>query len=142
MTIEINTALAAQDVFRRLFSSDEILLDVAGAFFINDVGPSMLVQIRLSFTTTVVLLSAREDDTVSVSHNEQFDDAAHTEILSLNEVSPWKEARTRPLLWAWTMTNQFQAIDGLQLDFAHATDSPAVRIQLLVMGSEFKLQPG
>jgi len=123
--------------FASLCSSNELLMNVEGQFFVYDE-MSMMVAVKLTFEIAVVLLSAMNDDTMNVEFGGVFTNLDQHEVRPLTSLSPWKNAMSRPLAWAWRMTNQQGYFDGLQLDFAESTEVEASRIQLLVVASEIK----
>jgi Family of unknown function (DUF6334) len=125
--------------FAELCSSSQQLLSVEGQFFLQD-GPLSLVAIKLNFEKTSVLAVAQDDDSISLKWNDRFVNMGDHQIRLLNGVSPWHTAVSRPLLWAWIMFNQQGYFDGLRFEFAETAEAPVSRIQLLVVGSEFKYQ--
>jgi Family of unknown function (DUF6334) len=140
MVTSQESTIQPRDPFAILCSSDERLRNVEGQFLVYDDALPMLVAIRLVFDRTVLLLVAKEDDSMDVISNASFANVRQHEVRGLLESAPWKSAAMRPLLWAWRMTNQQGYFDGLQLDFAETVESPVTRVQLLVVASEFKMQ--
>ena len=132
----------AFDVFSTLWNSQQSLTSVDGLYFIPHAdggGPPMLLAVRLTFGNIVVMLSAQGDDSMTISLGGRFGDEVDCEVRSLNEVTPWKHAVSLPVMWAWRMINQQHYFDGIQFDFQETVDTSVTRIQLIVLGSAFRI---
>ncbi len=126
------------DLFADLCSSDERLTDVEGQFVSDDSTP-MLTAIKITFEPTIVILLAQDDDSIKVLTDGALVDLPHSEVRTLLHTPAWEKAALRPLLWVWKMVNQQGYFDGLQFDFANSAEEAVSRVQLLVVGSEFKV---
>jgi hypothetical protein len=124
-------------VFTDLYARGVILHDVVGYFAASGDRP-MLLALRLEFADQNVHLIALDDDSIEIAAAASFDQAVTARSLACS--APWDGAISKPLLCAWQMTNQQGYFDGLQFDFAHTVADAPVRIQLLVVASEFKIQ--
>ena len=125
--------------FGELCCSGEHLMDVEGQFFLHD-GLQSLTAVKLKFENISIMLIAQEDDSIEIELNGCFVNASGYEIQRLDRSAPWNTAISRPLLWAWMLINQQGYFDGLQFEFAESVEAAVSRIQLLVIGSEFKYQ--
>lgn len=126
------------DLFADLCSSDERLTDVEGQYVFDDSTP-MLTAIKITFEPTIVILVAQDDDSIKVLTDGPLVDLPHSKVRTLLHTPAWEKAALRPLLWAWKMVNQQGYFDGLQFDFANSAEESVSRVQLLVVGSEFKV---
>jgi hypothetical protein len=135
--LSINQVIA---LFAAVCDSGVPLTDVYGQYLSLN-GPPDLIALRLEFGDQSVLLTAMEDDSLKVSANQALEIFADHTVRQLTHISPWKDAVSRPLMWAWTMVNQQGYFDGIQLEFAESSEEEATRIQLLVIASSLKPQP-
>jgi hypothetical protein len=100
--------------------------------------PTQVVYVgalTLTFDSVVVVLVAEQDDSLTIADPGGWQPEPDLVPISLAAEEPWRLALGKPLLFTWSMTNQFGYRDGLQLEFAEDVTDTSVVIQLVVMAS-------
>jgi len=123
----------SDDVLQRAHDEDARLRGV-----VAHTWPSPVVHVgalSLTFDSGVVVLIAEADASLTISDPAGWQPDPGLVPISLDVKEPWNLALGKPLLWTWSMTNQFGYRDGLQLEFAEDVTDTSVVIQLIVMAS-------
>jgi Family of unknown function (DUF6334) len=100
--------------------------------------------LTLDFEGVQIVFVARSDDSLAVcdlTDVEAPEAEDDVETVDLTDEDPWRAAVGKPLMWAWSMTNNFGYRDGFQLEFAVDTSDSAVVVQLIVLSSWIHIRP-
>jgi hypothetical protein len=109
------------------------LTNVFGVNEADHSGPGYS-QITLEFERSSIQLSTDEaDGLVTEARSTRSPDADGMPARDLSLQAPWSSAVGKPLLWFWSMTNQFGIRDGVQLQFAENVETKSVTIQILTL---------
>ncbi|WP_372365469.1 DUF6334 family protein [Candidatus Uabimicrobium sp. HlEnr_7] len=123
-----------QSIIENIVDRDISLTDVFAYFEKFDKERQMLIAISFKFENTLLQIKAEDDDSISIHSENQFDCEKNIYQFDLANLEFWKAYLGKPLLWSWTMFNNFGYFDGIQLEFVEST-----KIQLLACGSEIKI---
>lgn len=89
----------------------------------------------LSFRNRVLTIQAIvDDDTIAIT-SEQQTISDEQKFVSVTQGAPWSIAIGRAIRWVWTLKNQQEYPDGVQLSFANPDSEEEVIIQLGTVAS-------
>ena len=86
----------------------------------------------------VFLYADGVDDSICASTTAP-DVLSDTSIRKALTPAEWASAIGHPILWAWTMTNTQDRVDGIQLEFG-TVDHPSITVQIVVRASTLILR--
>ena len=131
--------MSRNEPFSAVHETGECLVGVNGYFFVDGVSNNMLVAIRFHFENEIVVVAAREDDSLDIFGMERNYDEENQLFRDLSGTAPWDLAISKPLLWSWRMINQQGYLDGLQMQFGRNVHASIVQVQLIAIASEIKI---
>ncbi len=109
----------------------ERLKAVTGIYFDAESHKPMLTAIRFQFESRLIELRCDDDDAIKLSECSETKVRETETIISLSAELPWARAISKPILWVWSMTNQYNYFDGIQIHFADNVEDPGVLIQMI-----------
>ena len=89
----------------------------------------------LSFRNRVLTIQAMADDDTIAITSEQQTISDEQKFVSVTQGAPWSIAIGRAIRWVWTLKNQQEYPDGVQLSFANPDSEEEVIIQLVTVAS-------
>lgn len=120
-------------------SERDLLRAVSGAYFEANLSNAMLTALHLKFEGRTIELRCDDDDSLQISEcTEIKSDEGESEMPLSGH--PWAAATTKPILWVWSMVNQYDCFDGVQLHFADNVEDSGVLIQIIAAGGSLKVR--
>lgn len=126
--------------FEVIQSDREALRAVSGAYFEANSPNAMLTALHLQFEGHAIELRCHDDDSLQISECTELRSEDGETKMSLSDGHTWTAAITKPILWVWSMVNQYGYFDGIQLHFASNAEDSGVLIQITAAGGALRVR--